>query len=124
MRLTICAALVVAILSENAAFADDRPSMQDANTPYSTVPVFEDDIDRPYFVIGDVRDNLRKHFAFQAHPTKDKIYAEIWERAKKMGADAVIFARYGATKGSLFNHGSTPISGTAIKCGEATKSVR
>lgn len=120
MRWTICAALVVAILSENTAFADNGPTIQTTKTPYLTVPVFEGDIDRPYFVVGHVRDNLRKHFAFQANPTKDKIYAEIWERAKKMGADAVIFARYGATRGSLFNHGSTPISGTAIKYTDAS----
>jgi predicted Fe-Mo cluster-binding NifX family protein len=78
------------------------------------VPVFEGDIDRPYHVIGEIKDNLRKHFAFQANPTKEKIHAEIWERARKMGADAVIHARYGPTQATAFNHGRTAISGTAI----------
>jgi hypothetical protein len=79
------------------------------------VPVFEGDINRPYVVVGEIKDNLRKHFAFQANPTKEKIYAELWERARKMRADAVIYAKFGETKGTLFNHGSTPISGTAIR---------
>ena len=79
------------------------------------VPVFKGDIKRPYFVVGQIKDNLRKPFAFLPNPTQEKIYAEIWERGRKMGADAVINARFGATKRTLFNHGSTPISGTAIK---------
>ena len=79
------------------------------------IPVFEGDSDRPYRNIGKIDDNLRKHFAFQANPTKEKIYAEIWERGRKMGADAVINVRYGPTVGTLFNHGRTPISGTAIR---------
>jgi hypothetical protein len=79
------------------------------------VPVFAGDVTRPYVVIGEVNDNLRKPFAFMASPTKDKIYAEIWERARKMGADAVINARFGETQRTMFDHGRTPISGTAIK---------
>lgn len=79
------------------------------------VPVFEGDSDRPYRIIGPIRDNLRKHFAFQANPTKEKIHAELWERGRKMGADAVINARFGPTEATPFNHGSTPIWGTAIK---------
>lgn len=78
-------------------------------------PVYAGDVERPYRVIGEIRDNLRKHFAFQADPTQEKIYAEIWERGRKIGADAVINARYGATERTMFNHGRTPISGTAVK---------
>ena len=81
----------------------------------TVVPVFEGDIKRPYVVVGQIKDNLRKPFAFLPNPTKEKILAEIWERAKKMGADAVINARFGKTERTLFNHGRTPVSGTAIK---------
>lgn len=81
----------------------------------SNVPVFEGDIDRPYRVIGQVNDSLRKPFAFVPDPTKAQIFGEIWERARKMGADAVVNARFGPTKTTLFNFGKTPISGTAIK---------
>lgn len=81
----------------------------------ATIPVYNGDVNRPYRVIGEIKDNLRKHFAFQADPTEQKVHAELWERGRKMGADAVIHARYGPTKGTMINLGRTPISGIAIK---------
>lgn len=103
--------LVIAtpVLGESVDTLGANPKIQAA------IPVFEGDIDRPYRIIGKIDDNLRKHFAFQANPTKEKIYAEIWERGRKMGADAVINVKFGPTVGTLFNHGRTPISGTAIR---------
>ncbi len=81
----------------------------------TAIPVFEGGAERPYVVVGEIHDNLRKPFAFMPNPSKEKIRAEIWERARKMGADAVINARFGQTERTMFNHGRTPISGTAIK---------
>lgn len=92
------------------------------NSVYEAGRVYEGDVARPYVVVGEIRDNLRKPFAFMASPTKEKIYAEIWERARKMGADAVINARFGETRRTPFNHGRTPISGTAIKYTDDVKS--
>lgn len=86
-----------------------------AGEAYSTPPVYAGELTRPYEVVGEICDNLRKHFAFQADPSKEKIYAEIWERARKMGADAVINARFGPTEKTPFNHGRTAISGIAIR---------
>ena len=85
------------------------------------LPVFEGDVKRPYVVVGQIKDNLRKPFAFLPNPTIEKILAEIWERARKMGADAVINARFGKTERTMFNHGRTPISGTAIKYTDVSK---
>lgn len=79
------------------------------------LPVYEGDIDKPYVVVGEIKDNLRKPFPYLPNPTKEKIMLEIWERARKLGADAVINLRYGETKQTLFDHGRTPISGKAIK---------
>jgi hypothetical protein len=79
------------------------------------IPVSEGSTDRPYKVVGQIKDNLRKPFAFMRDPTNEEIYAEIWERAKKIGADAVINARFSPTRRTLLNHGKTEISGTAIK---------
>jgi hypothetical protein len=105
MRWIICACLFLSVVLNYSAFAQAGNS----------VPVFEGDVDRPYIVIGKIDDNLRKHFSFQANPTKEKIYAEIWERGRKMKADAVIYATFGETRRTLFNHGRTPISGIAIR---------
>lgn len=115
MRWTVFAGVVVAVWSANVATAEANDTSTTAETETAAVPVFEGGVKRPYIVVGQIVDNLRKPFAFMANPTQEKIYAEIWERAKKMGADAVINARFGETKRTLFNHGSTPISGTAIK---------
>ena len=87
----------------------------------AAVPVFRGDVKRPYVVVGQIKDNLRKPFAFLPNPTAEKILAEIWERARKMGADAVINARFGKTERTMFNHGRTPISGTAIKYTDVSK---
>lgn len=115
MHWTLCISLMVAIVLENIAVSETIQSPEIVESSEITVPVYAGDIEKAYRVIGVVNDNLRKHFAFQANPSKEKIYAEIWERGRKMGADAVINARFGETKRTLFNHGSTPISGTAIK---------
>ena len=44
-----------------------------------------------------------------------KIYRELWERAEKLGADAVINAKYGNSHISAFSWGKTNATGTAIK---------
>ena len=105
----------LALLGLFTTVPNAKAESDDPATIETAIPVFEGDITRSYVVIGEVKDNLRKPFAFMANPTKEKILAEIWERAKKMGADAVINARIGETKVTLFNNGRTPISGTAIK---------
>jgi hypothetical protein len=110
-------ALILSASASNSANSATNPC--DGAPPLLNPPVYEGDIDCPYHVIGEIKDNLRKHFAFQADPTQQKIYAELWERGRKMRADAVINARYGATERTMFNHGRTPISGTAVKFLEA-----
>ena len=115
MRLGFYVILLVGLTSSSCSFAEDAKSNGLTSVAETNIPVFEGDSNRPYRVVGEIKDNLRKHFAFQANPTKEKIYEELWERARKMGADAVIRASFGATKGTAFNHGRTPISGIAIK---------
>lgn len=108
---------IFALVSSWPVYSADTKTAQNVNV--AVPPVYAGDVQRPYRIIGEIRDNLRKHFAFQESPTEEKIYTEIWERARKLGADAVINARYGATERTMFNHGRTPISGTAIKFTDA-----
>ena len=55
------------------------------------VPVFPYDLpDRPYTVVGEVKAGVRKATVFSKSPSQAKIYKELWERAEKLGADAVI----------------------------------
>lgn len=80
------------------------------------VPVFAYDItDRPYTVIGEVKAGVRKATVFSKEASQPKIYRELWERAEKLGADAVINAKYGDSHVSVMSWGKTNATGTAIK---------
>ena len=80
------------------------------------VPVFPYDItDRPYDVVGDVHAGVRKATIFSKAPSQAKIYRELWERAKKMGADAVVKAQYGDPHITALSWGSTSATGVAVK---------
>lgn len=80
------------------------------------VPVFPGDIsDRPYEVVGDVKAGVRKATIFSKEASQEKIYKELWERAEKLGADAVINAKYGESHVTAMSWGKTNATGTAIK---------
>lgn len=80
------------------------------------VPVFAYDItDRPYTVIGEVTAGVRKATVFSKEASQEKIYRELWERAEKLGADAVIKATYGDSHVSAMSWGKTNATGVAIK---------
>jgi uncharacterized protein YbjQ (UPF0145 family) len=80
------------------------------------VPVFPHDItDRPYTVIGEVKAGVRKATVFSKAASQKKVYRELWERARKLGADAVINANYGDSHISAMSWGKTNAKGTAIR---------
>ena len=92
-----------------------------ANEPVAVVlakpqPVTAGDIvDRPYRVLGPVRATVRKTTIFDKRVSEAKVYKELWERARRMGADAVIFADYAAPETELGRVGAREASGRAIK---------
>lgn len=102
---------------EKAASSAAAPVNEDVG-----VPVFPYDItDRPYQVVGEVKAKVRKATIFSKDPSQVKIYRELWERAQKLGADAVIKAQYGDAHVTALSWGSSTATGTAIKfTGEAT----
>jgi uncharacterized protein YbjQ (UPF0145 family) len=80
------------------------------------VPVFPYDItDRPYEVVGQVETNVRKATIFSKAPSQKKIYEELWERAERMGADAVVNASYGDARVTLTSWGASKATGTAVR---------
>lgn len=80
------------------------------------VPVFPNDIaDRPYDVVGEVKAGVRKATIFSSEASQEKIYRELWERADKLGADAVINAKYGDSHVTALSWGKTSATGTAIR---------
>lgn len=80
------------------------------------VPVFPYDItDKPYKIIGVVTAGVRKATIFSKEPSQQKIYDEIWERGEKLGADAVIGAKYGDSHITALSWGNTKAGGVAVK---------
>ena len=80
------------------------------------VPVFPYDItDRPYRVVGEVKAGVRKATVFSKSPSQEKIYKELWERARKLHADAVVNAKYGDAHVTALSWGKANATGTAVK---------
>jgi uncharacterized protein YbjQ (UPF0145 family) len=116
---------IIKIISVAALLAVAPHSIADAKKAPKTyimvnedvgVPVFAYDItERKYQVIGEVKAGVRKGTVFSKEASQTKIYKELWERAEKMGADAVINAKYGDSHVSAFSWGKTNATGTAVK---------
>jgi uncharacterized protein YbjQ (UPF0145 family) len=114
MRILIAAALLATALSATPASAAERTFI--VNNPDVGVPVFPNDItDRPYKVLGSVKAGVRKATLFSGEASQEKIYKELWERADKLGADAVVKATYGKSHVTAMSWGSTTAEGVAIK---------
>jgi len=97
------------------AFAGEKKPFVIVNEE-TGVPVFPYDIkDRPYEVIGEVKAGVRKATVFSKSPSQEKIYRELWERAEKLGADAVINAKYGDAHMTAMSWGKSNATGTAIR---------
>lgn len=111
----IAALTLVGALPSTATAKDTKKAFVVVNEDVG-IPVFAYDItDRPYTVIGEVTAGVRKATIFSKEASQAKIYAELWERAEKLGADAVINAKYGDSHISAFSWGKTNATGTAIK---------
>ena len=117
-KIVIAAAAVAvpfALSMSQAAFAGEKKQYVMVNEDVG-VPVFPYDIkDRPYEVLGEVKAGVRKATVFSKSPSQAKIYRELWERAEKLGADAVINANYGDAHMTAFSWGKANATGTAIK---------
>jgi uncharacterized protein YbjQ (UPF0145 family) len=116
--LAAIAAIAVAVTVPGGVAAQDKHAKKTYVVVNEDVgvPVFPYDItDRPYKVLGEVKAGVRKATIFSKEASQGKIYRELWERAEKLGADAVINAKYGDSHVSAFSWGKTNVTGTAIK---------
>lgn len=112
-------------LGAGPVMAKDAPKTYAVMNEEAGVPVFEGDItDRPYEVLGEVEAGVRKATIFSKAASPDKIYRKLWERARKMKADAVINAKFGKSHVTAMSWGKTNATGTAIRfTGPATPPV-
>lgn len=116
--------LVLAVTLAFAGTANAQTLVSGAPTPTHSyaevkglkVPVVDGDVtDRPYRIIGEIEAGVRKATLFSKTPSPDKVYRELWERGRKMGADAVIGASYGEARVTALSWGSREATGKAIK---------
>jgi len=128
MKFRIAFAAAVAVASMSLAVSADAANKE--KKTYVMVneeiglPVFPYDItDRPYEVLGEIKTSVRKATIFSKAPSQEKIYGELWERAEKLGADAVIKAQYGDAKVTLMSWGASGATGVAIKFKPASASA-
>jgi len=85
-------------------------------TPYDKILMIEGDSpDRKYSSLGDVTVTVNKLTVFHPAPTKEMVNRKLKEEAAKLGADAIIFVRYGTVGMSLLSYGSLEGKGRAIK---------
>ena len=100
-----------ALLAQNI---DPQPGY--AQVRAMPVPVVAHDVtDRPYRVVAEVRAEVTKPTRFSPDPSEDKLFGALWKKARPLGADAVVNARYGeAVPGGWF-WGRRRVTGRAVK---------
>lgn len=69
----------------------------------------------PYALIGTVSVNMRAHSYSLKELESDAIAAKLRDKARKLGAEAVILVTIGQTHMTLTSLRSTPITGRAIR---------
>jgi uncharacterized protein YbjQ (UPF0145 family) len=109
-------AMILAVGAAQPSIAKDKPKQYMVVNEEVGVPVFPHDItDRPYEVVGEVKAGVRKATIFSKEASQKKIYKELWERAEKLKADAVIKASYGESHVTAMSWGKTNATGVAIR---------
>lgn len=83
--------------------------------PAEIIVTSEDITDRPYTTVGELTVTVNKTTIFNADPTPALVDERLREEAAKLGADAVILARYGTVGISAFSWGSLDGRGRAVR---------
>jgi hypothetical protein len=86
--------------------------------PNEIIVTDKDITDRPYIALADLEVSASKLTVFNKDPTKEDINKRLRNEAAKLGADAVILARYGSVGISPMSWGKMEGRGRAIKFSE------
>jgi hypothetical protein len=82
----------------------------------SAVVLSQNDIlDRPYEVLGDIHVTVSKTTVFNSDPTEMSVAEALREKGAEIGANAVIFARFGSLTISAVSYGTMEGAGRAIR---------
>ncbi len=116
IRSTVILSLAAFALASAPAMSKDKERTYPVMNEDVGVPVFPYDIeDKPYVIVAGIEAGVRKATIFSKEPSQEKIYKELWERGKKLNADAIVLAAYGDSKVSAFSWGRTGATGIAIR---------
>ena len=122
-RKTVILALSMVLLSGCATWStgsvkrsDEQAAMATKPTAPTQITLTESDItDREYVAIGDITVTVNKTTVFHPDPTREQVNEKLKEKAAALGADAVIFVRYGRGGISPLSWGSLEGKGRAIR---------
>lgn len=96
--------------------SDQQAAIATTPTEPTRIALTEGDItNRKYLPLGDITVTVNKTTIFHPDPTKEQVNEGLKERAAALGADAVIFVRYGRVGISPESWGSLEGKGRAIK---------
>lgn len=99
---------------ERSQAAQEQRTVQ--STQANNILISQQDINYPpYTVLGDITATVNKITLFHANPTREMVNEKLREKAAKLGADAVIFVRYGEVGVSPLSWGSLEGKGRAVK---------
>lgn len=112
-------ALLAAIALSAGASAQNiapEPAMTHARLMQMQIRVIREDItDHPYRVIAEVQADASQLTRFSGRPTNRKLAEELWDEARKLGADAVVNARYSDLETTGLTYGQRRAYGRAVK---------
>lgn len=120
----IIVSLAVVALSGCATWSTSSVDAQTADvktaavqpTSSANVTITDGDIvDKTYVSLGDVTVNVNKTTVFHPNPTPALVNEKLKEKAAELGADAVIFVRYGSGGISMMSWGSLEGKGRAVR---------
>jgi uncharacterized protein YbjQ (UPF0145 family) len=104
------------VLAQNIDPQPPPPPPTYASLIAMPVPVTSGDInDQPYRVVGEVVAEVRKATIFNRSPSESHVFRELWERAQRLGADAVVNARYSEARVTALSWGSRRATGQAVR---------
>ena len=114
--ITGCATWSTSSIDTRSADASSTTATAAAKTPAAAITLTEGDIvDKRYALLADIVVNVNKTTVFHSSPTRALVNDRLKEKAHQLGADAVIFVRYGQVGVGLMSWGSLEGKGRAVR---------
>ena len=112
----IAAAFLLLATAASAQNINQAPAMTYERLMAMEMRVIKEDItDHPYRVIAEIEADATQITRFSKRPTNRKLAEELWDEALKVGADAVVNARFGDVETTGIAWGQRRAWGQAVQ---------